>query len=107
MNRFSGKVGYMIQKEDPNQLGCWYTEIVAKQHSGNILSNQQRNSDAGKVNDDVVITNKFSIIANPFASKNYHNAKYVEYRGTKWEVSTVEYAYPRIILSVGGVYNGQ
>ena len=107
MNRFSGKVGYMIQKEDPNQLGCWYTEIVVKSHSGNILTNQQRNYDAGKVNDDVVITNKFSIIANPFASKNYHNAKYVEYRGTKWEVSTVEYAYPRIILSVGGVYNGQ
>jgi hypothetical protein len=30
---------------------------------------------------------------------------YVEFMGTKWKITNVEVQYPRLILSVGGVYN--
>ena len=31
--------------------------------------------------------------------------RYVEFMGAKWKISSVEVQYPRLILTVGGVYN--
>ena len=58
-----------------------------------------------KVNDDINISNEISIIADPFAYQNFHAMRYVEFMGAKWKISSVEVQYPRLILTVGGVYN--
>ena len=61
---------------------------------------------AETVNDNVVISNQISIIADPFAMSNFHNIKYVEYMGTRWKITSVDVQYPRLLLTLGGVYNG-
>jgi len=57
------------------------------------------------VNDDISISNQISIIADPFANNNFHAMKYVVFMGAKWKVSEVTVEYPRLILSIGGLYN--
>ena len=57
------------------------------------------------LNDDINVANEISIVADPYANQNFHLMKYVEFMGTKWKITTVEVQYPRLILSIGGVYN--
>ena len=52
------------------------------------------------------ISNLISIIADPYAYKSFHSMRYVEFMGNKWKVANVEIQYPRLILTIGGLYNG-
>lgn len=105
MAKFFGKVGYGIQVEVV--LGVWEDSIVEKEYSGDILRNSRKLVTAsGTLNDDVKVSNEISILADPFANANFHSIKFIEYMGIKWEVDSVEVQYPRLILSMGGVYNG-
>ena len=57
-------------------------------------------------NDDIIISNEISIIADKFAYENFYAMKYVEYSGAKWKITNVEVQHPRLILTTGGIYNG-
>ena len=59
------------------------------------------------LNDNLNISNEFSIIADPFAYENFQNMRYIVFMGAKWKITSVEVQYPRLILTVGGVYNEQ
>ena len=59
------------------------------------------------INDNLNISNEFSIIADPFAYENFQNMRYIVFMGAKWKITSVEVQYPRLILTVGGVYNEQ
>ena len=37
---------------------------------------------------------------------NQKRMAYAEIMGTKWKISEVEVQYPRLILTIGGVWNG-
>ena len=59
-----------------------------------------------KVNDDLHINHQLSIIADAYASNNFNSIKYVNWMGSNWKISTVEYIRPRLILVLGGgLYN--
>ena len=58
-----------------------------------------------ELNEDLVIANDLSIVADPYAKKNFHSIRYATYMGTKWRVRMVKEAYPRLTLVLGGVYN--
>lgn len=87
--------------------GVWTENIIAKVYYGDVqrdtLSIQQ--SKFSSVNDDLKIANRISIVADPFAQENFHSIRYAEWMGMKWKVVSVEAAYPRLILTLGGVYN--
>jgi hypothetical protein len=59
------------------------------------------------LNDNMNINNRISILADPFAYQNFHTIKYINWMGAKWKVGSVEVQSPRLILAIGGVYNGQ
>lgn len=102
MSKYYGKVGYAITKE--TKPGVWKNLVVERMYYGDILRNTSRWQGSSNVNDDLVISNQISILADPFAYHNFHSIKYVEWLGSKWKVSSVEVQYPRLILSIGGVY---
>lgn len=105
MAKFYGLIGYAIPVE--TRPGVWGHEIVERNSSGDVLrtsSNWSNSSDS--VNDDLNIEKRISIVADPYAYQNAHRIKYVEYMGAKWKVKSIEPAHPRLILNVGGVYNG-
>lgn len=104
MAKFFGPVGYSVPTE--TSPGVWKNVIVPHEHYGDILQNHMRPQGTSNVNDDVKISNQISVVVDPFAMSNFHNIKYVLYMGTKWEVTSVDVQYPRLVLTLGGVYNG-
>lgn len=103
MAKWYGLIGFGVTEEtDP---GLWEETIEKRNYYGDLLSNYRKLQNSGGVNDDVNIVNKISIIADPFANQNFHSIRYAEFMGTKWKVTDVEVQYPRLILSLGGVYN--
>ena len=104
MNKFYGKIGYAITKE--TTPGVWVEQIVERSYYGDVIRNIRRLQSSENLNDDINVSNEISIVADAFANQNFHSMRYVQYMGTKWKVSSIEVKYPRLILSIGGVYNG-
>lgn len=105
MAKWFGKVGYEIT--DNIKSGVWEPQITERPYFGDMLSDVSKRNSTNKVNDDLNVANRISIISDPFANQHFSQIKYVEIMGTLWEVSMVEVQYPRLILTVGGVYNGK
>lgn len=104
MAKFYGVIGYAVTEE--TEPGIYEERIVEKEHFGDVVRNTRRLSNVAKVNDDITISNQISIVADPFANNNFHSIRYVSFMGSKWKVTEVEVQYPRLILTLGGVYNG-
>ena len=104
MNKFYGKIGYAISEE--TVPGVWVERIVERSYYGDVIRNIRRLQSSENLNDDINVSNEISIVADAFANQNFHSMRYVEYMGTKWKVSSIEVKYPRLILTIGGVYNG-
>jgi len=104
MGKFYGAIGYAETSEVAR--GVYENTITEKKYSGDVLRNV-KNWQAGEtLNDDVVLSNKISIIADLFAYENFQTIRYVTWMGASWEVKSIEILRPRIILTIGGVYNG-
>lgn len=105
MAKFYGPVGYAVQEEI--RPGVWSAENIREvNYRGDVNYIRFRQENPSKVNDDIVTSDEISIVADPFAFENFSNIRYVEYMGVRWNVSNVQIRRPRIILSLGGVYNG-
>lgn len=104
MAKFYGKVGYGISKE--TAPGVWVDEIVERPYYGELVRNTRKMQMSDKVIDDINIANEISILADPFARDNFQYMRYVEFMGVKWKVTTIDVQFPRLILSIGGLYNG-
>lgn len=104
MAKFYGKIGYSTIKE--KRPGVWISEITERSYKGDLVRNIRKLQGAGQINDDVNIANDISIVADPFAYENFHAMRYVKFMGTKWKITSVEVQYPRLVLTIGGVYNG-
>lgn len=102
MAKWYGSVGFAKTVE--TEPGIWEEKIVSDYYYGDLISNFRSLQSSGEVNDDVNIANKISMLADPFAVNNFHTIRYAEYLGTKWKVTNVEVQYPRLILTLGGVY---
>lgn len=105
MAKFYGPVGYAETVE--TAPGVKTEQITERMYSGDLIRNVRRLESSDKLNDDINIANEISIISDPFARKNFHKMRYVGFLGSLWKVSSVEVQYPRLILTVGGVYNGK
>lgn len=104
MAKFHGKVGYISGYNNEDGI---YEEIpMEKTYYGNVLSNHRRVDGGEGKNSDIILNNKLSIIADQYALGNLQAIKYVYINGSPWEVTNVEIEYPRLILTIGGVWNG-
>lgn len=84
----------------------WEDSIQTHNYYGDILRNNSRWENSGNVNDDLNVNVQISILADPYIYTNFQNIKFVEWMGARWKVTTIEPQYPRLLLSLGGVYNG-
>lgn len=105
MAKFYGPIGYAVTKE--TKPGVWEEKITERMYYGDLSRNTRRLQSTEQLNDNINIANEISIVADPFANENFHSMRYVEFMGAKWKITNVEVQYPRLILSVGGVYNGE
>lgn len=104
MAKWFGKIGYGETVE--TKPGVWTERITEREYYGDLIRNSRRlQSVADKVNDDINISNQLSIVSDPYANENFHAMRYVEFMGSKWKITDVEVQYPRLTLTLGGVYN--
>jgi hypothetical protein len=105
MARYYGKVGYgqTVNKG----VGVHETVITEREYSGDVIRNSRNIQTDEKVNSDFTVSNSISIVADDYANQHFFAIRYVEWAGTLWKVTGVEQQSPRLILRLGGVYNGQ
>lgn len=106
MARFYGDVGYGIPVESPEGSGVWVNEITEMPYFGNVIRNTRRLDNGDGLNKDVSVSNSISIVTDEYAIKHFFAIKYVIWEGVRWTVTQVEVQHPRLILSLGSVYNG-
>lgn len=104
MAKWYGPIGYAETVE--TRPGVHKDIITERNYSGDLLQNTRSLNSSDQLNDDINVANKISIVADPFAYQNFHSMKYVEFMGAKWKIARVEVNRPRLILTIGGVYNG-
>ena len=104
MAKFYGVIGFAETTETSPSV--WMEQIIERSYYGDLVRNTRRLESSGNENDNINIANQISIVADPYANQNFHTMRYVEFMGTKWKISNVEVQYPRLVLTVGGVYNG-
>jgi hypothetical protein len=106
MARFHGEVGYGESVEDPPGSGVWKTVITEHPYTGDVNRNNTNTEVGDKVNADISLSNTISVVADQYANEHVHTIKYVRWAGVLWTVTSVEVRSPRLILSIGSVYNG-
>lgn len=104
MPKFCGKVGFGIAVE--TSPGVWEDEITERKYRGDITRMVRKLDNSEYLNDKITVNNSISILADAFANENFFAIRYVKWAGAYWKVSSVEVERPRLILSLGGVYNG-
>lgn len=105
MAKFFGTIGYASTSE--TSPGVWTESITTRRYAGDVLKNTSRTRDGENLNDNLTLDNRLSILADPFAFKNFQQIRYVEWMGALWKVTSVEVQRPRLLLTIGGVYNEQ
>jgi hypothetical protein len=102
--RFSGKVGYGETVE--TAPGVHEDQVTEFTYFGDVIRNSLKSQSGESVNNDLSVSNSISIVANAYAREHFTAIRYVEWAGTKWSVTEIELQHPRLILRLGGVYNG-
>ena len=103
MARWAGKVGFETSVE--TEPGIWEEKINERKYYGDLNRNARRLESSNGINDNINISNEISFVADPYAKENFHEIRYIEFMGTKWKVSNIEVQFPRLVLSLGGIYN--
>lgn len=105
MAKFYGAVGYGETKE--TVPGVWQEEITERKYTGDFVRNASKWQNGENLNSNLVLDKRLSIVADPFAYQNCHLIRYVCWMGVKWLVTSIDIERPRLILTIGGVYNDQ
>lgn len=104
MARYCGKIGFSISKE--TAPGIYEDDITERTYYGDVVRDLRKENRTDKIVRDVTISNSFSVVADPFAFENFQFIKYLKYMGIAWNVESVEVQYPRLLISVGGIWHG-
>jgi len=105
MAKWFGKIGYAETVDTGH--GIWEPQYSERYYYGDMIPVIRRLESSGSVNDNIDISNKISVVSDPYAIQHFHAMKYAEISGVNWKVTSVEVQYPRLILTLGGLYNGQ
>ncbi len=104
MAKLRGPIGYATQRE--TSPGIWEEAIEEHICSAQLLRSTWSLQSSGAVNDDIRLANRISVLMNPYTNDPKFSIRYICYKGARWRVESVEEIRPRLILTIGGVYNG-
>lgn len=106
MAKYYGPIGYVFEPVE-SEPGVWTDTIIEKNYRGDVLLNQVRMQSGEKINDDVNIDNSISIVADAYAYTNIGFMKYIVWQNIAWKIQSFSINRPRIVLQIGGMYNGE
>jgi hypothetical protein len=104
MAKYYGKIGYA--EMDEKSPGVNVEVFTERHYYGDVIRNVRKLEKGIGLNDDVEVNNSISIVADPYAYQHFFAIRYAEWMGVLWKVTNVEVQSPRLLLTIGGVYNG-
>ena len=102
--RFAGNVGFVRSVE--TAPGVWDDVVTLRNHYGDVVRDTRTWTQGEKVNPDLRVGQSISIVVDDFAIENVSQIKFVSWAGVLWTVVEVELQRPRLLLRLGGEYNG-
>ena len=102
--KFFGNIGFVMTEE--TSPGVFEEVEDSRPYYGDVTRNQRRWQSNSDLNDDRLVTNEISVVADAFLRSNIGAMRWVEWENSKWKISSVTVEYPRIVLTLGGVWNG-
>lgn len=105
MGRYYDVVGYVYNEETSPGV---YSGVVIdeRKYYGDVKNIAHKWEKSENLNDNLIVTQDISIMADAFAYTHFSAIKYLRWMGAYWKVAAVRVERPRLILSLGGVYNG-
>lgn len=104
--KFFDAIGYAESVERDDSPGDYEDVVVERKLYGDVLRNTRAQSEGDKVNSDLSIGNRFSLMADPYAAENFETIRYIVWKGRRYLIRDIEYAPPRLLITPGGVYHG-
>lgn len=104
MAKWYGQIGFAVTHETDTDV--WVEDIIERSYYGDVLRNTRSNNTDNQINEGFNISNQISFVADPYARENLYRMKYVTFMGTKWKINNIEVQFPRLIMSLGGLWNG-
>ena len=107
MSKWYGNIGFAAKTIEA-EPGIYDEEIEVRAYYGDLYKNTRmlQNSNNG-TNDNINIANQLSIVADPYARNHCYSIRYAEFSDARWKVTSVDASqYPRLILTLGGLDNG-
>lgn len=102
--KFYGPIGFVEVVE--KRPGVKTTKPVEYKYAGDVLRRSLKYPAGQSVNDAISPENQISILADPYARNHVGSMRYVKWMGTAWKITDISMQYPRLILTLGGAYNG-
>lgn len=106
MSKFYGPIGFSVSEEIESGSGIWEDTVVERYYRGDVVKNYSRWDNSEHLNPNLNVSNTISIVADPYVLNKAYSIKYIKWLGGYWNVTSIEIQPPRLILSIGGVYNG-
>lgn len=104
MAKFYGVIGYGTSTE--TAPGVHVDVITEKSYYGDVINYNRSLQDGEGLNQNIIVNNTISIVADEFMFANYFAIRYIRWNSILWTITKVEVKRPRLILSLGEVYNG-
>jgi hypothetical protein len=106
MVKFYGEVGYGDTVESPVGSGVYKDVITERPYFGEVNRADRRLVSGDQLNNDLSLNNSISIVADAYANEHIFAMRYIKWQGARWDVTNVSVERPRLILRLGGIYNG-
>lgn len=104
MARYSGEIGYGVPTMTSPGV---YDDLITERHYyGDVRQSFNKFRGSDSVNENARLQNIIEILADEYVWSNIDQIRYVKWNGIRWKVSGIEVKRPRLVLTVGEVYNG-
>lgn len=105
MGKYAGRVGFVTESE--TVPGVWSATEEILEMQGDVLKSSSSYQGADKINKDIILQHRISLMGNSYLYQRYSELRWVEYLGVKWEVTSIEFSSPRVTVTLGGVWNAK
>ena len=107
MARFYGKIGFEIEQQETEPGIYEPASMIEKPYFGTYVRNTRRwESSSEGINNDLKLNTQISILCDVYMTEHWPAIKYAQINGVNWKVDSIEIKRPRVLLMLGGEWNG-
>lgn len=103
--RYFGEIGFAETRE--TSPGIWKEVITPRRYRGTVTTASRRYNDGETVNGTLKTNAVISIVGDTYAFDHLFAIRWCQWAGALWTVAYADFKRPRIVLTLGELYNVQ